>query len=457
MMAADRLLRTLLLSILLLSACGLVPSASTPSTGSFSTPTPAFTPTSTPTPTPAIEVDPAQLRGIQLQFGHAFTGPAEVEMTSLVEQFNAANEWGITVTQVPYADYLTLFDSVSAALQDGSPPDVAASLPEQLLAWDASLVDLAPYAGDPAWGMAAGQWQAILPAFKAQDEVNGKRLGMPAGRSARFLFYNQSWGSELGFDAPPQTADEFKQQACAANASFRQDDDPRDDGYGGWILDTDWQTTYSWLLAFGGGAVDGSDYTFRTDPNLSALQFLKGLYDEACAWLSTEPNPFESFARRSALFISGNMQEMPLLEETMSRIGNADDWTVIPFPGVDGGTLVAYGPSYGVFDSTPEKQLAAWLFIRYLLAPENQAPWQQANGWFPLAEGDPSTAASPRWQAVLAAMPSIRGVPQLASWRTVKYVLEDGAWRIFRTDVSLEQIPAVLDEIDATAKDLGKP
>ena len=146
--------------------------------------------------------------------------------------------------------------------------------------------------------------------------LDGKQLGLPAQRSARFLFYNQTWAHELGFSSPPATADEFRQQACAANASFRTDTSPQNDGYGGWIVDTNWQTTYSWLLAFGGGVVDGDSYAFRTDPNLAALQFLKGLYDDNCAWLSTEPTPFDSFARRSALFVSGDLAEVAAGSQT---------------------------------------------------------------------------------------------------------------------------------------------
>ena len=180
--------------------------------------------------------------------------------------------------------------------------------------------------------------------------------------------------TNLGFDNPPATADEFRQQACAANASFRKDKDPKNDGYGGWIVDTHWQTTYSWLLAFGGSVTDGNAYGFRTDPNLATLQFLKGLYDDHCAWLSTEPTPFDSFARRSALFVSGDLAELPLETESMSRLKNADEWTVIPFPGPQTSAVVAYGPSYTLLKSTPEKQLAAWLFARWLLSAGKPGP-----------------------------------------------------------------------------------
>ncbi len=230
-----------------------------------------------------------------------------------------------------------------------------AALPEQTLAWDATgaVVDLNPYLGDPQWALAADASADFPSIFWAQDNVNGKQLGLPAQRSARFIFYNQTWAHELGFNSPPASAEDFRQQACAANASFRRDADPTNDGYGGWIVDTDWQTTYSWLLAFGGGVADGSAYAFRTDPNLAALQFVKGLFDSHCAWLSTEPTPFDSFARRSALFVSADLAELPAEMESMARLKNSDEWTVIPFPGSQASVVVAYGPSYSVLKSTP--------------------------------------------------------------------------------------------------------
>jgi hypothetical protein len=45
-------------------------------------------------------------------------------------------------------------------------------------------------------------------------------------------------------------------------------------------------------------------------------------------------------------------------------------------------------------------------------------------------------------------------VPQLASWRVIRYVLEDGAQSIFRMNVPSAEIPNVLAEMDATVEDL---
>jgi ABC-type glycerol-3-phosphate transport system substrate-binding protein len=452
-----------LLAALMLSSCS--PGSPTPtSTPGLPTVTETITPTPTVTPTQTspIGVNPAALRGISLQVWHAFSGGAEGVFADQVSRFNTANEWGIVVTQTGYGDFTTLFEGVNSALNTGTPPDLVAALPEQTLSWNASklVVDLSPYLSDPTWGLGSEVIAGFPAVFLGQDNLGGKQLGVPAQRSARFLFYNQTWAHELGFDSPPTTTDEFRQQACAANASFRADADPQNDGYGGWIVDANWQTIYSWLLAFGGGVVDGNAYAFRTDPNLAALQFLKGLFDDHCAWLSTEPTPFDSFARRSALFVGGDLAEIPMASESMSRLKNTDEWTLLPFPGKSESVLVTYGPSYSVLKSTPEKQLAAWLFTRWLLSPENQAQWVKTTGLFPLLNSvldqvGQYRTSSPQWDAAVGDLPLAQGVPQLASWRKVRYLLEDGTKVIFRTGIPLDQIPSILIEMDSTAKEIS--
>jgi ABC-type glycerol-3-phosphate transport system substrate-binding protein len=204
--------------------------------------------------------------------------------------------------------------------------------------------------------------------------------------------------------------------------------------------------------------VDGNAYGFGTDPNLAALQFLKGLFDDHCAWISEEPTPFDSFARRSALFVSGDLAEVPMANESMSRLKNTDEWTLVPFPGTAGSVLVTYGPSYSVLKSTPEKQLAAWLFTRWLLSPENQAQWVEATGLFPLRisimdQIDPTR--TPQLEAAMGDLPLAQGVPQLASWRKVRYVLEDGTKVIFQTNTPLDQISSILTEMDSMAKGIN--
>ena len=194
---------------------------------------------------------------------------------------------------------------------------------------------------------------------------------------------------------------------------------------------------------------------------LRPLQFIKKLYDDHCAWLSTDDTPFDAFANRHALFISGDLAEVSLAAESMSRLKNLDEWTLIPFPGTTGRVLVAYGSSFNVMKSTPEKQLAAWLFARWLLSPQNQAQWVEYSGLFPLRTSvldqvGPYRDASPQWNAALGDLSLAQGVPQLASWSQVRYVLEDGARVIFQMNTPLDQIPSALTEMDSMAQELNK-
>ncbi|PJH75392.1 MAG: hypothetical protein CO064_06920 [Anaerolineae bacterium CG_4_9_14_0_8_um_filter_58_9] len=489
-MPTPRLFRLACLALLasfVLTACGPAASTSTSAPDSTLRPaqggapglltgTPADTSTSTPTPAPQIEVAPEALRGIHIQVWHAFSGAAADVFTNQLAQFNTLNQWGIVVYQTAYGDYSSLFEDVDSALTSTRRPDLVVALPEQTFTWEAkgAVVDLNPYLYDPAWGLTANEIADIPATFWTQDPVNGQRLGAPAQRSARFLFYNQTWARELGFSAPPATADEFRQQACAANAYYRQDANKQNDGYGGWIVNTQPDTMLSWLLAFGGGVVmvgqsptikDGEIH-FATPANQSALEFLKGLYDEHCAWISTEPNPYESFARRSALFVTGDLAEAPRLTQTLARLNNSDEWTLLPFPGLNGAVLVTSGPSYTLLQSTPEKQfaaqhsLAAWLFVRWLLSAENQAKWVEATGLLPLRFSALDSlgeyrAGHPQWNNAVGYIPEAQASPQLAAWRMAQYVLADGAGFIFRTNLAVEKIPSVLDEMDATVEEIS--
>ncbi|MBU2610934.1 MAG: hypothetical protein KJ606_08330, partial [Chloroflexi bacterium] len=230
-----------LLAAFVFSACGPSTATTTPAPNSTlrqaqggasgrltGTPSATPTPANTPTPTHRIEVTPDALRGIRIQVWHAFSGPAANVFTTQLAQFNTLNQWGIVVYQSAHGNYSTLFDSVDSALATSRQPDLVVALPEQSLTWEAkgAVVDLNPYVFDPTWGLTANEIADIPAVFWMQDQVDGKRLGVPAQRSARFLFYNQTWARELGFTRPPATAKEFRTQACAANQSKRQDVDP---------------------------------------------------------------------------------------------------------------------------------------------------------------------------------------------------------------------------------------
>jgi len=427
-------------------------------------------PQATVTPQPATQTAVADVvlpRGTTIQIWHPWFGIEANLFQSQVDEFNQTNQWGIVVQTTSQSDYNELFQNVSASLPTADHPQLVIGLPEYALLWNTNdnVVDLTNYVNDPKYGLSDGDIKDIPSVFWDQDEVGGQRLGIPAERSARFLLYDASWARELGFDSAPATADDFRLQACAAHASMLKDQDRSNDGMGGWLVDTQVMTALSWLRAFGGGAVEGNDYRFLTPNNLSALTFIKQLYDDGCSWKPADPSTvYDSFANRKALFSTASLEELSDQSRAFAAASNSDEWTVLAFPGSGQNAqsrLIVYGSSYIVLKSTPAQQLASWLFVRWMLSPENQAKWVEALGLFPLRTSSMPLLkdyinSHPQWTAAVALLSNAEIQPQLASWRIVRIMLGDGFNDIFRDNIPAGRVAATLADMDSMVRDLSK-
>jgi ABC-type glycerol-3-phosphate transport system substrate-binding protein len=224
------------------------------------------------------------LRGVQVKVWHPFGAQANL-FELQIAQFNKENEWGIVVSAESKENYSELYAQTTNALKDASYPHVVVALPEHALDWDDKVVDLNAYLHDPEYGMSALEISGFANVVWLQDEVDGKRFGVPAQRTARFIFYNQSWARELGFDAPPKTSAEFEQQACAAHTALGKDTDTNNDALGGWLIDANAMTALSWMQAFDGGAQEADGYRFLAPGNVAAFKYLKVLQQKV-AWVA---------------------------------------------------------------------------------------------------------------------------------------------------------------------------
>jgi ABC-type glycerol-3-phosphate transport system substrate-binding protein len=315
-----------------------------------------------------------------------------------------------------------------------------------------------PYAQDPLYGIDSSD---IPNVFWNQDHFGEKRLGIPAQRTARFLLWNETWAGELGFGSSPAAPDDFKQQACRAQKSMLKDTLPQNDFMGGWYVDTQPMTAYAWLLAFEGGVLESSDYRFLTPNNIAAFKFLRELSETTCAWQAPGTDPITAFANREALFITASLDDLPNVARAFASANNSDKWQVIPFPGANEGALVVYGSSYVVLKSTQEKQLASWLFVRWLLDKEQDARWVETTHLFPLRTstldllGD-YQKTHPQWLQAVKLLPQGEIQPQLASWRKVKIMLGDGFDHMYRVNVPSGQVAAILAMMESISRELSK-
>ncbi len=399
-----RLAALTLLLACLFTACQVSPTISPPATGQVdptlpasspsATFTPAFTRTPPPTSTPVsnIPVKAVDLRGVQVEFWHPWTGDPSQAIDSVVRDFNQSNIWGITAQATSQGSSSGLEDALSG-LQNGAAQALVVAASPEAIAYDQAkhntIVDLSPYLSDPLWGLNQQETADFWPAFWGVGSINGQRLSIPLLRNLSVLFYNQTWAQALGFQNPPVSTTDFQAQACAAAKANLGTGVVDNAGTGGWLISTSDTATLSWLSAF--EAMPASDqpapFSFNNSSSAQAFGFLRTLADKNCAWSGRNPTPSLYFAQRKAIFYSGTLEDLPFQQKAMAQQKNSDDWAVLAYP--NGGRAAGYlstGTSLAMVNASPEEQLAAWLFLRWLIQPPNQAEMATAGSMMPASK-----------------------------------------------------------------------
>ncbi len=410
---------------------------------------------------PLAGVDP---RGQTVVWWHNHDEDARLEfLDKYTAEFNATNECGITVEHLEQGGYNDIRDKVNASIAAGELPAsmvVGYQNDQAFYQLNDALVDLNDYIDDPTWGLTADELADFFPAYLAQSmhaAYDNQQLGFPPNRSMEGLIYNKTWLQDLGFDgSPPETPEELREMACAAAEA-------NGDGTGGFIIDTGASTIAAWTFAFGGSILseDGAGYVYNGPATVDSLTFLKELYDDGCAYLYTEGYPQPPFAARQALFTTSSSSGIPyylgavndMAEETGSE---ADEFGFGAMPHTTADPVQnIYGGDVMITETTPEEQLAAWLWIKYYTQPEVQADWVRASNYFPTRAttadylGD-YMSENPIWASAVELLQYGIGEPQLISYQTVR----DEADKAFNQILEGADIQATLDTLTEMANEL---
>lgn len=428
-------------------------------------------PSATPAPQGAASIDPATLRGADVTFWHPWMEGMSATVAELVRDFNSTNEWGIQVTARGFTTSGELYETLATTYEEEpqNTPDLIAAPGEQIAEIDSSyqaVVALDDLIHHAPVGLTEQELAAYDPAFWAQDQQDDRQLAVPYLRSAQVLFYNQTWANELGFSEPPATPEQFEQQACAAavqnNASIQNERI----GTGGWLVDTDALTLLSWIDAFGGSisAEAGTDpYTFETREAEAAVAYLRGLMDQGCAWLPRLQTRHEVFARRLALFVTGSLSDIPVQQQISTRVGGGDRWVVLPFPSEQGqphvwssgsSLAVLRPPDAGEDQAAHQQQLAAWLFLRWLAAPQQAAQFAALLPSLPVSsalETQLTSMAEYPGSLILPLQEAAQPAPTGGSWRMVRRFMNDAAWQVFY--LPTDQAAFVLSQLDEAVQE----
>ena len=222
-------------------------------------------------------VDPT---GAVIGYWYQHSGGNGDAMQKMIGDFNATNQWKITVKGEYQGPYDQIYNKMAAAIAAGSPPELVVAYQNQAATYEVNdaLADLNPYVKDPTWGLGKDITD-FFPGFIDQDvnaQFGGKRLGFPPNRSIEVMYVNMSLLKSFHIAAPPRTWAEFAQD-CARVTTGRT--------YGYALDNLDASHVYAMVVSRGGEFArrDGRGYTLNTPQMKSAMQFLAGLVKQGAA------------------------------------------------------------------------------------------------------------------------------------------------------------------------------
>jgi multiple sugar transport system substrate-binding protein len=472
------LLAMLLTAAMVLAACPAAPAPAAPAATEAPAEEAAAEATEAPAEEPAAatgECAPAtdgELAGVDpsgqtVVWWHNHSGAREEKLKAIVDQFNADNPCGITVDAQSQGGYGDIREKMNAAIAAGEVPAsliVGYQNDQAFYQLNGALADFNTFVNDPTWGLTEDEIADFYPVFWEQSvhpSFNNERLGFPPNRSEEMLYYNQTMLEELGYDAPPTTPDEFREIACASA-------EKAGDGTGGYVLRDDASAVASWTYAFGGDILneDATGYLLNGPATVEALTFLQGLYNDGCAYFYTEGTPETQLAARTAIFSQGSSSGIPFYEEAFKTAGeeagrDADVWGVTAVPHTTPDPVQnIYGGDVMIPVTTPEQELAAWIFVKWFTTPEIQAQWVAASGYFPTRASTDVTdyvataVGGTQWKQAYDLLPYSAYEPQLISYDQVRTHLQQDFNAIMQGADVQETLDAANDFANQTQEEL---
>ena len=392
-------------------------------------------------------VDPS---GQSLTFWHQHRGDRAEALDALVAEFNATNEYGITMEALHQGDYSQIFSKMLTLLGTPDVPSLVIAYQYQAASYQLAdgLVDLNSLVNDPVWGLSEEEQADFFPGFYASDvfpNFDGARLGFPPNRSIEVMYYNIDWLAELGYESPPTTPEEFLEMACRAV----------DEPFSGGVSDESslglqWGHSPASLAAltfsFGGDIFDyeTGQFTYDDPAAVAALEFIRSVYDAGCAGDVVERGGhYAAFGRGKLLFFFSTTSGMPFAASNVDG-GAGFNWGIAAPPRrVDDPVTNLYGASISIPRSTPEQELATWIFVKYFTSPEAQAKWARASNYFPVRQSvatglDDYFEENPNFETAFSLLPYGKAEPSVPGFEFVR-------------DMAREAMVAIMDGADATA------
>ena len=395
------------------------------------------TPTATEAPSAIDQID---LKGsIALTLWHTQTGGNATALQAMVDDFNTSNTHGITVQLEFQGTYTQLYQKTLAAINANTLPEMAVAqesfVADYMKATPSPVVELGPYVDSKRYGLTKDGLDDI---FKAAVDANrfaqfgDKLLSFPLAKSLLIMYQNDDILKELGMSSP-KTWDDFEKVASAAK---KMSADGKTVARYGWAVISSDSTYNGWVLSRGGRLMAEDNKTVKWDgaEGLASLQLVDKCIKAQWCYAPKAFDYQSDFGSGRVAFVMESSTGRPLFKSAMKD--PKPNWSIVSIPQKDPSNAhtVMNGANIAAFKSTPEKQLASWVFIKWFAEAAQTAKWSITSSYMPVrksAANDATLKASwsstdPQGKQAFDLNGTSQPDPNVRGQQDVRTVVEDG-------------------------------
>jgi len=380
------LLSLLVVGVLVLVACAAPTATEAPAVEPTEVPAaePTEVPAAEPTEVPAAEPTdtPAAEEGISLEFWHAMGGNLGELVDELTQRFNDSQD-RVVVVSTYQGSYDDTYNALLAAFETGGEPNIIQNfdLASQTMIDTGRLI--------PAWQLMEADGydpDLFVPAVRDYYSDENGMVSMAFNSSTPLIYYNAEMFEAAGVD-PPDPEWNFSDFKATCDQLMAADVAPFCFTYGqvGWYFEQ--------ILANSGGLYFNenngrtgrpTEVMFNQGQGVEVFTFLTDLIKEgytpnlASTWTETD----STFLTQQAAMEIDSTSDVSLIENAEFEVGTA----FIPHSDSSerNGVIIGGAALWLIDSGDPEVNAAAWEFMKFMAAPEQQVTWHTGSGYFPV-------------------------------------------------------------------------
>lgn len=330
-------------------------------------------------------VENTELEGVEITFWHSMGGVNGQALDTLVEKFNAENEFGITVI----SEYQGEYDDSLTKLKSAKLGDMGADLVQiydigtKFMLESDWIIPIEEIANLDSYDLTN-----IEPNISAYYTVNGTLYSMPFNSSTPIMYYNKDMFEQAGITEIPKSLEEikligedllnksdaqevislsiygwfFEQFICKQGLDYVDNDNGRN-GYATKVVFDENNSGESILTAW---------------KELYDLGYTSNVGRGGSAGLTNFS------AGKSAITLGSTASLAQILQDVNGKFEVGTAYFPSVYSSDKGGVSIGGASLWALNNNDPVKLTATWEFTKFLISSEAQAYWSTQTGYFPV-------------------------------------------------------------------------